>query len=79
MPTLVADPLGTMLFGIVFTTLGILFMTKPDWFLRVSIWPQKKTMDGKYKPGRRAKIAFKIIGFIFTAFGLIALYMKFFL
>ena len=78
MVTVIGDPLGAFIPGIIFVVIGFLFLVKADLMLKFQIWTQKKIMDAKYIPGKETPVIVRAMGIVFLIIGIICLYIFFF-
>jgi hypothetical protein len=59
-----------------FLLIGLLFLLKPEWIIKVQIW-QMKLMGSQWIPGTIFPKIYRTIGVVFLLLAIIFLFLKF--
>ncbi len=78
MITVTGEPIVVLILGVIFTVLGLFFITKPSLVFKWQKWQLKKALGAELIPNKRALLMSRFTGTVFVIVGLLCLCLFFF-
>ena len=57
--------------GAFFLLLGLVWIAKPEWFIKLKILSDKVMLDAKFIPGKKTKRYYQLMGIVWIAVGIL--------